>query len=64
MALEGTQKKKKRRRDNGFDPIYDPNESRMVEVKDAKLLPRTKHHDQDEEDMLEETVIFDIKDLE
>ena len=49
-----------RRRANGFDPVYDLNESSLEEV-EVKMVG--KEHSIDES-MLDETAIFDFKDLE
>ena len=53
----------KRRREKGYEPVFDPNESRMEEIAGAKLKPRGAEHDF-EESAFDDTMIFDMKELE
>ena len=50
-----------RRKENGFDPIHDMNESGMQEH-DVKMVARQEGSEA-EESLFEETVIMDMKDL-
>ena len=52
-----------RRRDNGFEPFNNLDESGLIEKNDFKRTERNKEHSIDES-MLDETAVFDFRELE